>query len=117
MGQCQESLGQCASAEVSHRQELSLRRKVLGPEHPSTLTSMSNLALALSAPTQRTSNQTQGFPRLSAWPDAYLAMKYLENGHVTLPQNTFRKPIGGESVFVFGTSQPLENELLVDVLE
>lgn len=44
-------------------------------------------------------------------------MKYLENGHVTLPQNTPGKPIGGGTVFVFGTSQPLENELLVDVLE
>ncbi|KAH8726695.1 hypothetical protein GQ44DRAFT_725885 [Phaeosphaeriaceae sp. PMI808] len=71
----------------------------------------------LCAPTQRTSNQTQGFPRLSAWPGAYVAMKYLENGHVTLPQNTPGKPIGGGTVFVFGTSQPLESELLVDVLE
>lgn len=71
----------------------------------------------LCAPTQRTSNQTQGFPRLSAWPGAYMAMKYLENGHVTLPQNTQGKPVSGGTVFVFGTSQPIENELLVNVLE
>lgn len=44
-------------------------------------------------------------------------MKYLENGHVTLPQNTPGKPIGGGTVFVFGTSQPREDELLVGVLE
>ena len=71
----------------------------------------------LCAPTQKAPNQTQGFPRLSAWPGAYMAMKYLENGHVTLPQNTPGKPVGGGTVFVFGTSQPIENELLVDVLE
>ncbi|KAF2672917.1 hypothetical protein BT63DRAFT_466451 [Microthyrium microscopicum] len=71
----------------------------------------------LCAPTQRTSNQTQSFPRLSAWPGAHVAMKYLENGHVTLPQNTPGKPLGGGTIFVFGTSQPIENELLVDVLE
>jgi hypothetical protein len=30
-----------------HRETLGLRRKVLGGEHPSTLASMNNLALAL----------------------------------------------------------------------
>jgi tetratricopeptide (TPR) repeat protein len=49
VGRCQESLGQYASAEASHRQELSLSKGVLGPEHPSTLTSMSNLALVLNS--------------------------------------------------------------------
>jgi hypothetical protein len=44
-------------------------------------------------------------------------MKYLENGHVSLPQNTPGKPAGGGTVFVFGTSQPSDNELLVDVLQ
>ncbi|KAF2036285.1 HET-domain-containing protein [Setomelanomma holmii] len=47
VGQCQESLGQYASAEASHRQEFLLRKRALGPEHPSTLTSISNLALSL----------------------------------------------------------------------
>jgi hypothetical protein len=46
-----------------------------------------------------------------------MAMKYLENGHVTLPQNTPGKPIGGGTVFVFGTSQPSNDELLVAVLQ
>jgi lipoprotein NlpI len=44
VGRCQESLGQYALAEASHRQELSLRKEVLRPEHPYTLTSMSNVA-------------------------------------------------------------------------
>jgi tetratricopeptide (TPR) repeat protein len=47
LGQCQESLGQYASAETSHRKASSLRKDVLGPEHPDTLTSMSNLASVL----------------------------------------------------------------------
>jgi tetratricopeptide (TPR) repeat protein len=49
VGRCQDSLGQYASAEASHRQELLLRKRVLGPEHPNTLTSMSNLAGVLNS--------------------------------------------------------------------
>jgi tetratricopeptide (TPR) repeat protein len=44
LGRCQERLGRYASAKASHRNALSLRKEVLGPEHPDTLTSMSNLA-------------------------------------------------------------------------
>jgi tetratricopeptide (TPR) repeat protein len=47
VGWCQTSLGQYAAAEVSHRQAISLRRQVLGHEHPDTLISMSSLALVL----------------------------------------------------------------------
>ena len=44
VGRCQTSLGQYTAAEATHGQASSLRNQVLGPEHPSTLTSMSNLA-------------------------------------------------------------------------
>jgi hypothetical protein len=44
-------------------------------------------------------------------------MKYLENGHVTLPQYTPGKPPGSGTVFVFGTSQANYNEPLADVLQ
>jgi tetratricopeptide (TPR) repeat protein len=47
VGRCQKSLGQYAAAEVSHRQASLLRKEALGPEHPDTLTSMSNLAQVL----------------------------------------------------------------------
>jgi tetratricopeptide (TPR) repeat protein len=47
LGQCQESLGQYALAEASHRKASSLRKEVLGPKHPNTLTSMNNLAWVL----------------------------------------------------------------------
>jgi tetratricopeptide (TPR) repeat protein len=47
VGKCQTSLGQYTAAEVSHRQASRLTNELLGPEHPDTLTSMSNLALVL----------------------------------------------------------------------
>lgn len=46
----------------------------------------------LYAPTQRTANQTVNCPQLHVSPGSYVAMKYLENGHVTLPQNQPGKP-------------------------
>jgi hypothetical protein len=71
----------------------------------------------LCAPTQKTANQTVNFPRLQVLPGSYVAVKYLENGHVTLPQNQPGKPLAGGTVFVFGTAQPSENEKLMDVLQ
>jgi tetratricopeptide (TPR) repeat protein len=47
VGWCQTSLGQYAAAEISHKQAISLRRQVLGHEHPDMLISMSSLALVL----------------------------------------------------------------------
>ncbi|KAH7378665.1 kinesin light chain 1 [Pyrenochaeta sp. MPI-SDFR-AT-0127] len=48
VGKCQERLGQYAAAETTHRYVLSVRENVLGPEEPDTLTSMDQLAGALS---------------------------------------------------------------------
>jgi tetratricopeptide (TPR) repeat protein len=47
IGLCQESNGQYAPAESAHRQAWSMRKVMFGREHPDTLTSMYNLALAL----------------------------------------------------------------------
>ena len=71
----------------------------------------------LCAPTQRTRNQTENYPRLQALPGSYIALKYLENGHVTLPQNQPGKPPGAGTVYVFGTGQPDHNEVLSEVLQ
>ena len=49
VGRCLYSNGQYVEAEQMCRRTLELRRKVLGPEHPNTLTSMSELASALSS--------------------------------------------------------------------
>jgi hypothetical protein len=69
------------------------------------------------APTQRIANQTEGYPRLMISPGSYIALKYLENGHVTLPQNQPGKPRGAGTVYVFGTSQPNNDERLTDILQ
>ena len=66
---------------------------------------------------QQTNNYTNtAFPMLKAAPGDYVAMKYLENGHVTLPWNQPKPPHGG-TVYVFGTTQPIADEKLVDVMK
>ncbi|KAF2706144.1 kinesin light chain 1 [Pleomassaria siparia CBS 279.74] len=47
VGACQEGLGQYSAAEATFRQVLSMREKELGPEHPDTLASKGNLAIAI----------------------------------------------------------------------
>jgi hypothetical protein len=44
IGHCYNTLGQYVAAEPLFKETLQLRKKVLGPEHPDTLTSMNNLA-------------------------------------------------------------------------
>lgn len=68
-------------------------------------------------PSQRTSNYDNSHPRLQAAPGSYVAMKYLENGHVTLPQNQPGKPKMGGTVFVYATTKPSDTEKIVDVLK
>jgi len=70
----------------------------------------------LCAPIQRTRNQIGSYPPLQALPGSYIALKYLENGHVTLPQNQPGKLPGAGTVYVLGTSQPDDNEVLTEVL-
>ncbi|MCJ1405768.1 hypothetical protein MMC11_008998 [Xylographa trunciseda] len=45
IGRCQSTLGQYSTAEITQRQALLLKEKVLEKEHPGTLFSMANLAL------------------------------------------------------------------------
>ncbi|KAH0338993.1 hypothetical protein KCU81_g7341, partial [Aureobasidium melanogenum] len=69
-------------------------------------------------PDQRTSNYTNPeYPRLQVAPGSYIAMKYLENGHVTLPQNQPGKPKAAGTVFVYATTNPSDTEKIVDVLK
>ncbi|KAK5130263.1 hypothetical protein LTR08_002264 [Meristemomyces frigidus] len=68
-------------------------------------------------PAQRTSNYTNpAYPKLQVQPGGYVAMKYLENGHVTLPWNQLGKPKTAGTVFVYGTTQPSDDEKMADVL-
>ncbi|KKY19418.1 hypothetical protein UCDDS831_g05387 [Diplodia seriata] len=66
---------------------------------------------------QQTQTQTEKWPRLSVAPGDYVAMKYGENGHVTLPDNQKGKPEKGGTVFVYGTTEPNDDEKLTTVLK
>lgn len=68
-------------------------------------------------PSQRKQVQSaDNYPRLQAVPGGFMAMRYMENGHVSLPNNQLGKPENGGTVFVYGTTEPKEDEKLVDVL-
>lgn len=65
--------------------------------------------------TQQNQTQTTGSPRLRASPGDAIALRYQENGHVTLPQNQPGKPPNRGTVYVYGTTQPKIGETLLDV--
>ena len=65
--------------------------------------------------TQMTPNQTPGSPALQAAAGSLLALRYQENGHVTLPQNTPGKPANRGTVYVYGTTQPSPNDSLLGI--
>ncbi|PHH69055.1 hypothetical protein CDD82_103 [Ophiocordyceps australis] len=55
------------------------------------------------------------YPMLSARPGDKVAILHLENGHVSLPQAQANKPLNRGNVYLYGTSQPKEQEKLFDV--
>jgi hypothetical protein len=56
------------------------------------------------------------YPRLQATPGGNIAMRYMENGHITLPGNQKGKPKKAGTVFVYGTTKPKEDEKIAGVL-
>lgn len=65
--------------------------------------------------TQRKREQTDGSPRLQAGPGAAIALRFQENGHVTLPTNQPGKPKNRGTVYVYGTTEPKDDENILDV--
>lgn len=59
--------------------------------------------------------QTDGSPRLQAAPGALVALRYQENGHVTLPQTQPGKPENRGTVFIYGTTQPSETDTFLGI--
>jgi hypothetical protein len=55
--------------------------------------------------TQTSQTQTDGSPRLQAAASDAIALRFQENGHVTLPQNQPGKPQNRGTVYVYGTNQ------------
>lgn len=56
------------------------------------------------------------YPRLQAVPGGFIAMRYMENGHITKPSNQLGKPEKGGTVFVYGTTEPRADEKIANVL-
>lgn len=54
-------------------------------------------------------------PLLLATPGSQVAIRHLENGHVTLPQAQANKPLNRGTVYLYGTTQPKDKEKLFDV--
>jgi hypothetical protein len=57
------------------------------------------------------------WPQLRALPGSVVAAKYLENGHVTLPQNQAGKPGSGGLVYIYATTNPNPNMKMPDVFK
>lgn len=68
-------------------------------------------------PSQQKQQQSSSkYPRLHTTPGGFIAMRYMENGHVTKPNNQMGKPKMGGTIFVYGTTTPKEGEKLTNVL-
>ncbi|GMF93522.1 unnamed protein product [Aspergillus oryzae] len=65
--------------------------------------------------TQQKQVQSEGSPRLQASAGAAIALRYQENGHVTQPGNQLGKPENRGTVYVYGTTEPKEDEKIMDV--
>ena len=65
--------------------------------------------------TQTKQSQTNGSPRLQASAGDNVALRYQENGHVSLPASQPGKPENRGTVFVYGTTQPQENDAFLSI--
>ncbi|KAL6714003.1 hypothetical protein ACLMJK_008497 [Lecanora helva] len=65
--------------------------------------------------TQQEQFQSNGSPRLKAAPGDMIALRYEENGHVTLPDNQKGKPKNRGTVYIYGTTQPKQDEKFLDI--
>ena len=66
-------------------------------------------------PSQQKPTQSSDSPRLKAAAGDMIALRYQENGHVTLPDTNPGKPPNRGTVYVYGTTQPSDNEKFLDV--
>ena len=70
---------------------------------------------AMCMPSQQQQTQTGDSPRLKAAPGDMVALRYQENGHVTLPDTNPGKALNRGTVYIYGTTQPSTNENFLDV--
>jgi hypothetical protein len=55
------------------------------------------------------------YPRLVAAPGDFVALRYQENGHVTLPQINKGKPLNSGTVFIYGTTEPKSDDSIFTI--
>ncbi|KAL8795812.1 MAG: hypothetical protein Q9195_001692 [Heterodermia aff. obscurata] len=68
-------------------------------------------------PSQAQATQSSDSPRLKAAPGDMVALRYQENGHVTLPNTNPGKAPNRGTVYVYGTTQPSPTENFLDVFK
>ncbi|KAL1903606.1 hypothetical protein Sste5346_000235 [Sporothrix stenoceras] len=72
---------------------------------------------SLCHPSQTVGNYSTDFPMLTVTPGGYIALRYQENGHVTLPDVNPTKPLNRGTVYIYGTTEPADNELFLNVFQ
>lgn len=65
--------------------------------------------------TQRQQKQTQGSPRLKAAPGSRIAIRYQENGHVTIPEVPVGKPDNRGTVYIYATTDSRPNDSFLSI--
>ncbi|PKS08243.1 hypothetical protein jhhlp_005185 [Lomentospora prolificans] len=58
---------------------------------------------------------TDQFPMLEAAPGELVALRYQENGHVSLPETQANKPLNRGTVFIYGTTVPADDDKLLSI--
>lgn len=58
---------------------------------------------------------TPGFPRLKAEAGDHVALRYQENGHVTIPDTNPGKPKNRGTVYIYGTEKPLVTDKFLSI--
>jgi len=79
---------------------------------PNKITAQMNMC----RPGQRSrSMYSSSAPMLKAAPGDFLALRYQENGHVTLPDTNPTKPTNRGTIYIYGTTTPSDDEKFEDV--
>ncbi|KAL8741100.1 MAG: hypothetical protein Q9184_008425, partial [Pyrenodesmia sp. 2 TL-2023] len=66
-------------------------------------------------PSQQQPKQSDGSPMLNAAPGDMVAVRYQENGHVTLPENQPGKAPNRGTVYIYGTTSPKPDEKFLSI--
>ncbi|KAI4138587.1 MAG: hypothetical protein L6R39_006714 [Caloplaca ligustica] len=66
-------------------------------------------------PSQQQPKQSDGSPVLKAAPGDMVALRYQENGHVSLPENQPGKPSNRGTIYIYGTTQPSPDDKFLSI--